>query len=284
MKRRLTVTNHDRDVAGFRYVYPVVSRRAGGVSVGVNLNPNDACNWRCAYCQVPGLTRGAAPPIDRDLLVDELSSLLGQVQSPQWLETNAPEGFRQIVDVAISGNGEPTTCVNLDEIVEDVLATVATHGPDTPLSRVIISNGSLADKDPVKRAFLRWGEAGGEVWFKVDAGDEASRLRLNGTRQSNERTVRLLVETSARCRTRIQTCVVSWDGAPPGDAERDAYVALLKEAQGAGASIHDILLYGIARESHQPEAQRLDHPGEAWMQSHAEALRSALGLPVLVRL
>jgi hypothetical protein len=35
----LTSINHDRNSAGMTYVYPVVSRRAGGVSVGVNLNP-----------------------------------------------------------------------------------------------------------------------------------------------------------------------------------------------------------------------------------------------------
>ena len=56
----LTTTDHDRDAAALCYVYPVVSRRAGGVSVGVNLNPNNACNWHCAYCQVPNLKRGVA--------------------------------------------------------------------------------------------------------------------------------------------------------------------------------------------------------------------------------
>jgi hypothetical protein len=60
----LKTEDHSRDSAGMRYVYPVVSRRAGGVSVGINLNPNNACNWRCIYCQVPGLTRGGPPPID----------------------------------------------------------------------------------------------------------------------------------------------------------------------------------------------------------------------------
>ena len=57
----LTTQDHDRRAAGMTYVYPVLSRRAGGLSVGINLNPNDACNWRCVYCQVPGLVRGKAP-------------------------------------------------------------------------------------------------------------------------------------------------------------------------------------------------------------------------------
>ena len=60
-KQMLTVSDHNRSFIDMTYVYPVVSRRAGGVSVGINLNPDNACNWHCAYCQVPGLVRGAAP-------------------------------------------------------------------------------------------------------------------------------------------------------------------------------------------------------------------------------
>ncbi len=63
-RKALSTTDHSRDGAGLSYVYPVVSRRAGGVSVGINLNTNNACNWRCIYCQVPDLVRGAAPPVD----------------------------------------------------------------------------------------------------------------------------------------------------------------------------------------------------------------------------
>ena len=46
----LSTRNHDRDAAGMTYVYPVVSRRARGVSVGVNLNPNNACNSGFITC------------------------------------------------------------------------------------------------------------------------------------------------------------------------------------------------------------------------------------------
>jgi hypothetical protein len=74
----LKTEDHSRDSAGMRYVYPVVSRRAGGVSIGINLNPNNACNWRCIYCQVPDLTRGGPPPVDLPLLDAELDRLPGR--------------------------------------------------------------------------------------------------------------------------------------------------------------------------------------------------------------
>ena len=86
---RLSTKIHDRDVAGLTYVYPVVSRRAGGVSIGVNLNTNDACNWRCAYCQVPGLVRGAAPEIDLGRVDSELREFLGAIVDGNYMEAIA---------------------------------------------------------------------------------------------------------------------------------------------------------------------------------------------------
>ena len=60
----LTITNHDRNIFQGKYIYPVVSRRAGGLSLGINLNTNNACNWQCIYCEVPNLVRGKPEPID----------------------------------------------------------------------------------------------------------------------------------------------------------------------------------------------------------------------------
>ena len=73
---KLIVTNHSRDIFNSRYVYPVVSRRAGGLSLGINLNTNNACNWQCIYCEVPDLKRGKPEPINLDQLKSELKQWL----------------------------------------------------------------------------------------------------------------------------------------------------------------------------------------------------------------
>jgi len=117
----LKVSQHDRDLAGLTYVYPVLSRRAGGVSVGINLNPNNACNWHCAYCQVPDLVRGKAPDIDLLLLEHELSGFLADLIHGDWMERFVPEGSRVIRDIAFSGNGEPTSAEVFAEAVDRVL-------------------------------------------------------------------------------------------------------------------------------------------------------------------
>jgi DNA repair photolyase len=63
----LSETRHPRRFRRNRYVYAVLSRRSGGVSVGVNLSPARRCNFHCLYCQVD--RRGPAPPPGVDLTV-----------------------------------------------------------------------------------------------------------------------------------------------------------------------------------------------------------------------
>ena len=120
-RQMLTVTDHNRGFIDMTYVYPVVSRRAGGVSVGINLNPNNACNWHCVYCQVPGLVRGAAPEIDGVKLEAELRGFLDELLHGRFMEDHVPPEMRVIRDIAFSGNGEPTSCKAFADIMERVV-------------------------------------------------------------------------------------------------------------------------------------------------------------------
>jgi len=278
---RLTVTNHDRDVAGLTYVYPVVSRRAGGVSVGVNLNPNNACNWRCVYCQVPELVRGAAPEIDQDRLRAELDGFLREITEGDYLaEHVADPEVRHLVDVALSGNGESTTAHPFDEIVGVVLDVVKQRAP--AINKVLITNGSMMHRPEVQRGVAAIGEAGGEVWFKFDAGTAQKRQALNGAPSSDEHVRRNLRATAERARTRIQTCLIEMDGESLSAAERAAYVALLRSEVDRGTHIQDVLLYGMARPSMQEAASRLERVDRSELDAFADEIRAA-GIPVLVR-
>src|SRR5471032_2466439 len=149
--KTLSTINNDRDSAALCYVYPVVSRRAGGVSVGINLNTNNACNWRCIYCQVPDLTRGTAPPVDLTVLENELRDFLNELLHGDFMHSRVPEGARRINDIALSGNGEPTSSaefVQVMAIIARVRREVALRPgsgqalPET-VKTVLITNGSL---------------------------------------------------------------------------------------------------------------------------------------------
>lgn len=252
----LSVRNHDRDLAGLTYVYPVLSRRAGGVSVGINLNPNNACNWHCVYCQVPGLVRGKAPAIDLARLEDELRGFLADLVQGNWMQRFVPEGLRVIRDIAFSGNGEPTSATEFPETVELAARLRGEFGLDAaavPLR--LITNGSLMAQARVQDGVRRLAEAGGEVWFKVDAGTAESIERINGVRLEPDAVARNLSRCAGLCATWVQTCMFRWDGRAPSGADIDAYLQLLAEA--GLENLRGVLLYGIARPSMQPEASRL---------------------------
>ena len=276
---RLTVKDHSRDSAGMTYVYPVVSRRAGGVSVGINLNPNNACNWRCIYCQVPELKRGGPPPIDLDRLEAELREMLRQLYEWDFLERHAPPEARKVVDIAFSGNGEPTTAAEFAEAVERVGRCIDAQVPGESPRLRLITNGSMLGRAAVRRGIAMIGARAGEVWFKVDAGDVATMRRINGVALQPETVLRRLGQAGELCATWVQTCMFAIDGKPPEAAALKAYLDLLLQAKD---SIGGVYLYGLARPSMQPEALRLSSlPGE-WLENLAERIGGKTGLTVRV--
>jgi wyosine [tRNA(Phe)-imidazoG37] synthetase (radical SAM superfamily) len=274
----LKTEDHSRDSAGMRYVYPVISRRAGGVSVGINLNPNNACNWRCIYCQVPDLTRGGPPPIDLTLLERELEGFLHEAIAGDFMATRVPAGSRRLVDVAFSGNGEPTSAREFPAAVEIAARVMAARGvaPELPLR--LITNGSLLDRKAVQAGIVHLGRAGGEVWFKFDAGTAAGLARINGTRAQPEVVARRLGCCAQLAPTWVQTCLFLIDGVAPAEAEIRAWLALLAPLAPALAGVH---LYSLARPSQQKEAPRLGRLDLGALEVVANRVRQ-LGLKVRV--
>ncbi|MBL8447315.1 MAG: radical SAM protein [Zoogloeaceae bacterium] len=274
----LEVQDHRRDFSGLTYVYPVISRRAGGVSVGINLNPNNACNWHCAYCQVPNLARGEAPPIDLAVLERELRQLLAELASGRFMERHVPEGWREVRDIAISGNGEPTSSRQF-ALVVSLLGRLRDEAGLATIPVRLITNGSLVGRAYVQEGLRRLARLGGEVWFKVDAGRPEDMTRINGVSLSPQSVVKNLARSAGLCPTWVQTCLFRWDGLPPTEDAIRAYVHLL---QSAGvAALKGVLLYGVARPSMQNEASHVAPLAREALECYAEFLRDA-GLTVSI--
>ncbi len=284
----LTVEDHNRDVSGLTYVYPVVSRRAGGVSIGINLNINNACNWRCVYCQVPNLKRGTPPPIDLALLEKELRNFLNELLHGNFMNEFVDEKDRHLMDIAFSGNGEPTSAKEFPEvlgIVEKVLNEFNLLNPASPnpilpnpIKVRLITNGSLMDKAHVLESMKHLANINGEVWFKVDAGTSEGIAKINDVNISISSVIKRLKACAGNCPTFVQTCMVAIDGQVPSEQEIDAYIALLAQVKSEIKGVH---LYGLARPSMQAEAPRLSRLSPEWLEGVAAKIR-ALGLDCFV--
>jgi wyosine [tRNA(Phe)-imidazoG37] synthetase (radical SAM superfamily) len=269
--------DHARDAAGLAYVYPVVSRRAEGVSVGINLNPNNACNWRCIYCQVPGLVRGKAPEIELARMADELRELLRAITRGDWLARHAPEGARRLNDVAFSGNGEPTSSPQFAAAVERARSVLAELELLGRVKLVLITNGSLLHQREVQKGLRALASAHGELWFKLDSATEEGMRAINDVAPGLAR-VRANLRTACELApTWIQTCVFAHRGAPPSEHEQAALLEFLRAHLSEGPPPRGMLLYGIARPSHQPEAPELGRLPREWLETFAAQVRT-LGL------
>ena len=274
----LDAANHDRDSASKTYVYPVLSRRAGGISIGINLNPNNACNWRCIYCQVPDLVRGTPPKINLAQLERELREMLDDILHGNFMQRHALTEAQPLQDIAFSGNGEPTSSSEFPQAVAVVQKFLREYGLLGQLKLRLITNGSLIDRPGVLDAIAHLARNNGETWFKVDAATTAGIFRINDVHLNPQGVLQRLRSCARACPTWVQTCMFALDGRPPQEEDIAAYLALLEQASRDLAGVH---LYGLARPSMQPEAPRLQKLPAIWLETLANRIRQ-LGLTVCV--
>jgi wyosine [tRNA(Phe)-imidazoG37] synthetase (radical SAM superfamily) len=252
----LDVKDHRRELDANRYVYAVVSRRAHGVSVGVNLNTDKVCNFDCPYCQVDRRVPGGDPAIDLDRLDSEMRALLAEAGSGAlWSRppfSGVAEPLRRLADVAFSGDGEPTTPAAFPEAARLARRTIADAGLAIPLR--LITNATMFDRPRVREALGQFDE----LWCKLDAGTPEYFALVDGTRFSFPK---ILANLTAVARERpivIQSLFMRHAGEPPADAEIAAWAGRLREVLAAGGTIDHVQVYTVARAPSDPRCEPLD--------------------------
>jgi len=241
----LHAEDHDRNIFDSKYVYPVVSRRAGGLSLGINLNTNNACNWQCIYCEIPNLSRGGPEPIEVELLKDELNFWIDQIINSNFLKKNTPPGTT-FADVALSGNGEPTAAPEFLDVLEIIIASLKEHKLVDKIPVRLITNGSFISKK--KECLNIFNQYHGEVWFKIDAADEDSIKLINQVNLNPNSMINNLKKCAEACQTVIQTCLLKINHQVPTNDFLKNYSKLIKPYERL---IKKIDLYSLARPSLQ---------------------------------
>jgi wyosine [tRNA(Phe)-imidazoG37] synthetase (radical SAM superfamily) len=264
----MTLTLHSDHARLFernRFVYPVLSRRSGGISVGVNLNPDKVCNFDCIYCQVDRRSQSETRFVETAALVDELRTTLDLVVSGRIYDTrkfaSVPPHLRRLNDIAFSGDGEPTTYKNFDELIEKCaevkrefqvrIAAYKSHSalplPPSPLKMVLITNASMFHRPHVERGLAILDQNNGEIWAKLEAGTDAYYHLVERTPIPFRQ---ILDNITAAARVRplvIQALFMRVAGEPPSQAELEAFCDRLNEITAAGGQLKLVQIYTVAR-------------------------------------
>lgn len=264
-------TSHPRRWQDNRYVYPVISRRSRGLSIGVNLNPDGACNFDCAYCSVDRSGPRPAKDVDLDLLRIELDHALRLAVDGSWFATPpfdaTPEPLRRLNDVAFSGDGEPTSFPAFGDACRLATDLLAWHR--LPAKVVVITNATLLHQPRVQDALDLLGERG-EVWAKLDAGTEEHYRLIDRSDIPFRRVLDNLLLAGRRRPLVIQSLFARLHGVPPSAAEVAAWCERLTELRAGGADIARVQVYTTARGTAESWVEPL---GRAEVDAIAEAAR-----------
>ncbi|MBN1514690.1 MAG: radical SAM protein [Phycisphaerae bacterium] len=247
--------DHPREWGGNRYVYPVISRRSGGLSIGVNLNPDAVCNFACVYCQVDRSQPPRVRDVDTGVLERELDQMLGWAVDGSIFThphfAGVPETLHRINDIAFSGDGEPTTCPVFPESVNVAARLKAKWGlPQVKL--VLITNACYLTRPAVAAALDVLMANNGEIWAKLDAGTDDRLRKVNRSSFPLKHIVDGIAATAARYPIVVQSLWMRLHDAPPDASEVEAFIDRLNEIRDRGGTVSLVQLYGVARRPSEP--------------------------------
>jgi wyosine [tRNA(Phe)-imidazoG37] synthetase (radical SAM superfamily) len=254
-----TAFGRPRNSLNNRFVYAVISQRARGLSIGVNLNPDKRCNFDCVYCEVDRDSAGGKSKVDIRGMSVELESLLsvvaeGRLRGFAWFRT-VPSELLELKEVALSGDGEPTLCPNFQDVVREVLR-IRSHARYGSFKIVLITNGTGLDGPEVVKAVKGLAKED-EVWIKLDAGTQEHLNRVNRSEVALERVLANALAMGKRRQIVIQSLFTLMGGKGPSPEEIEQYVRRLGELKAAGAQIALVQVYSAHRPPHRPNCEHL---------------------------
>ncbi len=270
--------HHPREWGGNLHVYPVISRRARGLSVGVNLNPDAACNFDCVYCQVDRSQPPRVRRVDLEIFARELDRMLswaadGSVfDHPQF--AGVPDELKRMNDVAFSGDGEPTTCPVFPESVQ-IAADLRRKWRLDEAKLVLITDACYLTKPKVAEALEVMAANNGEIWAKLDAGTEEYFRRVNRPNFPLQHVVDSIAATARRQPVVIQSLWMRLHDELPRAEEIDAFASRLKAILDTGGRLAAVQVYTVAR---QPTESYVTPLTGDELESIASVVRDRTGL------
>lgn len=242
-----------------RFVYTVISPRARGLSIGVNMNPDRFCNFDCVYCEVDRELPVLNLKLDLAQMAEELEKTLLLVRSGKIREHPAfcglSDDLLRLRHVALSGDGEPTVCPNFAEAVKAVVHMRA-RAPHLFFKVALITNGTGLDLPPVQDG-LQYFTGDDEIWIKLEAGAPAYMERVNRGKVPLEKVVANIMLVGRQRPIIIQSLFPSIAGQEPSREEIDDYINLLGHLKKGGARVSLVQVYSATRPITHPDCGHL---------------------------
>jgi wyosine [tRNA(Phe)-imidazoG37] synthetase (radical SAM superfamily) len=269
-----------RDFLDNRFVYVVISPRARGLSIGVNMTPDRTCNFDCLYCEVNRSEPAREMKLDMDVMAAELERTLEFVLSGAIRErapfSALPEDLLILRHVALSGDGEPTQSEEFVEVVERVMHLRAKRR--FPFFKIVlITNATGLDRAEVQRG-IKYFTQQDEIWAKIEAGSQEFMNLVNRPTCGLDKVLGNVLQVARQRPVVIQSLFASIQGISPSDEEVNQYVGHLAELKKQGARIPLVQIYSATRPTPHSECGHL--PLKV-LSAIAQAVRKA-GLPAEV--
>jgi wyosine [tRNA(Phe)-imidazoG37] synthetase (radical SAM superfamily) len=248
-----------RDFLDNRFVYTVISPRARGLSIGINMNPDKRCNFDCIYCEVNHQAAPLEQELDVFVMAEELQRTLLLLSSgairARYPYRSLSNDLLQLRHVAFSGDGEPTLCPCFNNAVESVVHVRARRAHSF-FKLVLITNGTGLDLAPVREG-MRYFTAEDEIWVKLEAGTQAYMDRVNRSEVPLDKVVQNILYLGRQRPIIIQSLFPLIAGEEPPPAEIDEYLGRLAYLKDGGAQITMVQIYSATRPAAHPECGHL---------------------------
>jgi len=255
---RRTAT-YPREFLHNRFVYVVFSPRARGLSVGVNMNPDKLCQFKCVYCEVDRSDIGGGATLDVREMASELKNTIQYIRDGRLRELHAfrkvPDDLLQLRHVALSGDGEPTLAPAFPEALQAVMHIRALAG-FAFFKLVLITNAVALDLPGVERG-IRHLTKDDEIWVKLDGGTQAYLNRVNGVDVPLAKVMANILALGRQRPVVVQSLFPAIRGQEPSVEEIEEYSRRLQELKQGGAQISLVQIYSATRPTPRSECGHL---------------------------
>lgn len=265
------------------WVYPVISRRAGGLSIGINLNPDKKCTFNCAYCQVDRTIPGSPQEINVNTIEAEIVRIFAAYEKNglsdfALFRDVAPEK-RRIKDICLSGDGESTLATSFAEICQ-MMRRLQDRYSRYLLQLTLITNATCLNRPNVQKGLEALTEKRGEIWAKLDAGSERWFQKIDRSRISLEQIQKNLESAVQKFPLRIQTMLCKIQNEFPDEEEIRLYIQRLQKIYVQNPSnFLGVQLYGVIRRTAIPEVLPLE---KEFFEMVAQKIRETIPVHVAI--